>query len=213
MKLADQWREIEDTLPGSWRDARLALTVPDDARCDRAAALLGPAAPLRSGKTIRFFAGRRGAGVGPDAITRLLRRLDREGIAGTVELVGSEEAPAEPDISRPTLAVSWDAALSVLPADWSDLYVEVELRSGGQLDRAALLAAPLNPLRTAHAPGFRFRCAKNFGYGASPTMTRRCLARLDEEAIEGELRLVHALSDTHPVGTQGPVWHVAGRTV
>ena len=61
--------------------------------------------------------------------------------------------------------------------------------------------------------GFRFRCAHTFGYGASPTMTRRCLTRLDEEAIEGGLRILHALSDTQPVGTQGPVWHVAGRTV
>jgi hypothetical protein len=213
VKLADQWRDIEDALPDNWRDARLVLTVPDDARCDRAAALLGPAAPLRSGRTIRFFTGRRGAGIGPDAITRLLRRLDREGIEGMLELAGSEDAPAEPHISRATLAASWDAALAVLPSDWSDLYVEVELRSGGQFDRAALLAAPLNPLRTAHAPGFRFRCARNFGYGASPAMTRRCLARLDEETIEGRLRILHALSDTHPVGTQGPVWHVAGRTV
>jgi hypothetical protein len=213
VKLVEQWRRIQDSLPADWRDARLALTVPDDARCDRAAALLGPAQPGRFGKTIRFFTGRRGAGVGPEAITRLLKRLDAEGISGTLDLVGSEEAPPEPEISRASLAASWDAALEALPSDWSDLYVEVELRSGADFDRAALLAAPLNPLRTEQAPGFRFRCARSFGYGASPSMARRCLARLDDESIAGEVRILRALSDTHPAATQGPVWHLAGRTI
>jgi hypothetical protein len=44
-------------------------------------------------------------------------------------------------------------------------------------------------------------------------MVRRCLARLDEEGIPGEVRIVLALSDTHPVGTQGPVWYVGGKAV
>ncbi len=214
MKLAEQWSEIERSLPETWSDARLALTVPDDGRCDRATALLGPAAPGRSGKTIRFFADRRGAGVGPEAVTRLLRRIDKEGIDGTLELVGSEQAqPSAPTVARARLADAWDAATDVLPSDWSDLYAEVELRSGALVDRACLLAAPLNPLRTAAAPGFRFRCARSFGYGASPTMVRRCLTRLDDESIEGAVRILLALADTHPAGTQGPVWHVEGRTV
>ena len=42
-------------------------------------------------------------------------------------------------------------------------------------------------------------------------MVRRCLARLDEEGIPGEVRVLRALSDTHPVGTQGPVWYVGGK--
>ena len=44
-------------------------------------------------------------------------------------------------------------------------------------------------------------------------MTRRCLARLDEARIPGELRLLRVLSDTKPVGTQGPVWYVGGKVV
>jgi hypothetical protein len=44
-------------------------------------------------------------------------------------------------------------------------------------------------------------------------MVWRCLARLDEEGIPGQLRVVLALSDTRPVGTQGPVWYVGGRAV
>ena len=44
-------------------------------------------------------------------------------------------------------------------------------------------------------------------------MVRRCLQRLDEEQIPGQIRIVRALSDTHPVGTQGPVWYIGGKTV
>ena len=73
--------------------------------------------------------------------------------------------------------------------------------------------APLNPARYGDTPGFRFRCARRFGYGASPAMVRRCLARLDERGIPGELHILHALSDTKPVGTQGPVWYVGGKAV
>ena len=44
-------------------------------------------------------------------------------------------------------------------------------------------------------------------------MMRRCLARLDEEGIPGVLGLLNVLCDTDPVGTQGPVWRVGGRSV
>jgi hypothetical protein len=44
-------------------------------------------------------------------------------------------------------------------------------------------------------------------------MVRTCLGRLDEAAIRGEVRILRALSDTRPVGTQGPVWYVEGRSV
>jgi hypothetical protein len=44
-------------------------------------------------------------------------------------------------------------------------------------------------------------------------MVHRCLERLDEEGIRGRVRILRALSDTQPVGTQGPVWRVGGRSV
>ena len=44
-------------------------------------------------------------------------------------------------------------------------------------------------------------------------MVRRCLERLDARGIEGRLTIIHALSDTKPVGTQGPVWYVGGKAV
>jgi hypothetical protein len=143
----------------------------------------------------------------------MLRRIDDEGIDGTLELVAAGEAPPEPAISRASLAAEWDAALAVLPSDWSDLLCDLELTSTDHVERGALLLAPLNPIQGTGRPGFRFRCASSFGYGASPAMVRRCLARLDEERIPGEVRVLRAVSDSHPVGTQGPVWYIGGRAV
>jgi len=213
MSLVGDWDELQRSLPGDWGTARIRLTIRDEGDCDRAAALLGPANPGRRGKVIRFFAARHGAGPSPASIRRLLARLDDERIQGELELVGADETEKEPVISRPTLVASWDAAVAALPPDWSDLYVELELVSSDWLERAALLMAPLNPARYGGTPGFRFRVARRFGYGASPEMTRRCLERVDQEAIRGELRILRVLSDTHPVATQGPVWYVEGRSV
>jgi hypothetical protein len=157
---------------------------------------------------------RSGAGARPGAIHRLLARLDSERIGGSLELVSTgkpEPPPAE--LARETLAESWDAAAAALPSDWSDAYAEIELRSSDHLERAALLLAPVNPARFGGKPRFRFRVARRFGYGASPQMVHRCLERLDNENIRGTVRILHALSDTRPVATQGPVWYVGGKVV
>lgn len=213
MGLAEQWNAIEQGLDPRWSDARLDLVADDETQRNRAAALLAPAGPGRMGPAIRFFVARGGAGVGPEAARRLLRRLDDEGIHGTLTLVASDEAPAEPVISRASLAAEWDAALQALPSDWSDLLCELELTSTDHIERAALLVAPLNPIQGTGRPGFHFRAASSFGYGASAGMVRRCLARLDEARIPGEVRVLRALSDSQPVGTQGPVWYIGGKAV
>lgn len=214
MRLVDQWNELEKGLDPRWHDARLKLTVDDDARVERALALLGPAGPGRSAHEIRFFVERTGSAIGPEALRRMFRRLDDEGIAGVLTLVSVDAAPPRRVVSRPTLADEWDAVLETLPSDWSDLLCELELTSSDHIDRAALLTAPVNPFQSGLGkPGFRFRVARNYGYGASPGMVRRCLSRLDDAGIPGEVRVVRVLSDTHPVGTQGPVWMIGGKTV
>ncbi|HEU5066360.1 MAG TPA: hypothetical protein VFT86_10895 [Gaiellaceae bacterium] len=213
MSVVEQWREIQDALSEDWADARLRLTIEDAEQAARGAALLGPLNPGRRGNVLRFYA-RRGAGHSPGLIERLLARIDEERIPGQLELVGADGAePAPPPIQRQTLAGSWDASVAGLPPDWSDLYCEVELVSSDWLDRAALLMAPVNPARFGDVPGFRFRVARRFGYGASSEMTRRCLERVDQEHIRGELRILRVLSETDPVHTQGPVWYVEGRSV
>jgi hypothetical protein len=169
--------------------------------------------PGRRGKLLRFYAARRGAGPSPALVERLLRKLDGERIDGRLELVGAGEAEPEPEIHRLKLADSWDAAVAAFPPDWSDVYAEVEFVSTDWLERAALLMAPVNPARYGGKPAFRFRVARQFGYGASPEMARRCVERVDQEGIRGELRILRVLSETDPVHTQGPVWYVEGRSV
>jgi hypothetical protein len=231
--LADQWRAIQQSLPEGWADLRLRLTVADAGDCDRAAALLSPANPGRRGKVVSFRAARRGQGPSPQLVRRLLARLDAEKINGELEIVGSSEAVATAAAEPQQFVPAWEAELTALPEDWSDLYVRLDLESSDYTERAALLLAPVNPARwkadaraesalpeggassdsLSGKPAFRFRCARAFGYGASPEMTRRCLARLDEEGIRGSLRVLWAVSDAKPVQTQGPVWYVGGGPV
>jgi hypothetical protein len=214
VSLVGQWSEIERGLSPGWGDARLRLVVSDPSKCDRAAALLGPAQPYRiEPRVLRFFTSRRGGAPGPDGIRRLLQTLDRDGIEGRLELVSSAAPDVKAVVAAPVLAEQWDSALERLPSDWSDIYAEVELVSTDWIERAALLMAPLNPRLEGGKPALRFRCAQSFGYGAAPVMVKRCLQRCDAEGIRGTARVLRVLVATDPVGTQGPVWYLAGRTV
>jgi len=212
LNLVDRFNQLERGLPKDWTEARLTLTVDDGARCDRAAALLGPASPGRLGKRIRFTTASRGTGIGPDGVRRLLRRLEREGIRGELDLAGVQEAGPAEQLGRPTLRRAWEEAVAALPSDWSDVYAEVRFVSTDYLEPAALQLAPVNPSRSGPT-GLRFRCAHHFGYGVSPEMAARSLERCGQAGMSGEVEILHALSDTHPVGTQGPVWLQGGRVV
>jgi hypothetical protein len=232
VSLVDQWQAIQPGLPEGWGNAQLRLIAPDAQQAQRAAMLLAPAHPGRLGRVVTFF----GAGPSPDLVTRLLRRLDQEGINGRLKLVGSDAEPEAAPVTAETpssFAAGWEAELAALPDDWTDLYIEVELLSSDYLERAALLMAPLNPARwkadaraTPEPPesgaasgalggklAFYARVARRFGYGASPQMTQRCFERLDAEEIHGSVQVLRALSDTQPVQTQGPVWYIGGRSV
>jgi hypothetical protein len=220
VRLVDRWHEIQRGLPERWTEARLRLEVDDSRARNRAAAVLAPAGAGRSGDVILFTVTRGGEGGAlPEAIRRLLRRLDAEGVVGELALVdvlAGAAPPADGDWPRNgnrTLVETWDAALAELPADWSDVLAEVELRSTDHLERGALLMAPLNPLRDGARPALRFRAAQRYGYGAWPGMVRRCLERCDGERMVGTVRVLWALSDTDPVQTQGPVWYVGGRVL
>jgi hypothetical protein len=214
VRLAAQWDELEQRLPERWDEARLLLAV-ERGDVDRAAALLGPASPGRRRSALVIPVRRTGGPNSAEGIRRLLSRLDKEGIAGRLEIASTSTAEPPPaPVVHTSLREAWRRALAKLPADWSDLVAEVEFRASDQLDRAALLMSPLNPSRPPDAPSafaLRFRCARRYGYGASPEMVERCLARCDEEGIRGTVSILWAVSDTHPVGTQGPVWYVGGR--
>jgi hypothetical protein len=213
MSLVGQWRSIEDGLPAGWGEARLALAIGDEARRARAAGLLGPLAPGRSGDTLRFSAVRHRAGASSAAVTRALSRLDDERIGGELSLVASEAAPTVEQAPRTAAATAWRAELDTLPSDWSDAWVEARFVSTDHVEPAALLCAPLNPARTGDGFGFRFRTARRSGYGASAEMATRCFERLDEQGIPASVEILRALSETQHVHTQGPVWYVDGKVV
>jgi hypothetical protein len=213
--LADQWDDLESQLGEDWADARVRLSFSDPATASQAFALLGPVNPGRSGEELRLFAVRRGSGAHATAVRRALQRLDREGIEGTLELAGTTEAPAAAEADpEATLVEGWDRLQRQLPSDWSDLLLELRLRSSDYVPRASLRMTPLAARRAASGPpALQFRVARGFGYGAAPEMVQRCLERCDEDSIRGELHLLRVLSSTDPVHTQGPVWQLAGRTV
>jgi hypothetical protein len=213
MRLATQWRRIQATLPDGWAEARLAFTVSNPVRLERAAALLAPLQPGRAGQELGFVVARRGAGPSPSALDRALARLAEARIGGELRLVGALATPSAAVAEHVPAAVAWGTALESLPADWTDLYCEVELTSSDHLDPAALALAPLNPARFGQTLGLRFRCARRFGYGTSPQMVSRCFERLDERKLPAEVRVLYALSDTKPVATQGPVWYLDGKAV
>jgi hypothetical protein len=220
MALADRIDEMLRGLPRGWERARIELRVEEEDEADRAALILAPATPGRSGRTFTLYVhgGTRRLAPTSELVRRVVARLDTEGIRARVRLAGHEDAaeapvPSEAPAADGSLADSWDVLVRRLPPDWSDLYAEVELDSSDYLERGALLLAPVNPARYGGATAFRFRCASREGYGVAAGMARRSLERLDEEGITGRLRALRVLSDTSSAFTQGPVWRVDGRSV
>lgn len=213
MSLVGQWRELEATLPEGWESVSVQLEIRDPEDAAQASALLGPAGPHRAGTTLRFSSARNGSAQGPNAVARLLQRLDAARIEGTLSALGSERAVARAERPVTTLVESWDAAVADLPADWSDLVCEVRFLSTDYVERAAVLCIQMNPRRVGDAATFRFRSAHHAGYGVAPEMARRCFERCDAESIRGSIAVLRVLSDTRLVATQGPVWNLDGQTV
>jgi hypothetical protein len=206
VQLGSQW----EALDRSWSEARIRVVLDESGSTERAAQLLAPLQPFRAGAEVLIF---RAVGRA-ESVRRLLDRLDEEHIRATLEVISSDPIPdSPPEPEEPTIRESWEAALRTIPADWSDLLAEVELRSSDWIEQAAVEMVPLNPLRVGDELVLRFRAARRFGYGASPQMVARCLSRCDERGMRGEVRILRVLSDTRPIHTQGPVWQLDGRTV
>lgn len=232
MALAERSQELLSGLPHGWRRARLELTVEEPDEADRAALILGPAAPGRAGErfVLNVYTGPERLGTSPELVGRVLSRLDEAEVRGRLRVVETEGAePAEgapeeyaPSVSvrgrdleaKQSLAAGWQALADTFPPDWSHCYAEVVLDSSDYLERAALLMAPANPLRPDdRATLLRFRAARVVGYGISERMAKRCLERLDAEGITGRVNVLRVVSEDRPVGTQGPVWRIDGRAL
>jgi hypothetical protein len=211
VSVAQQWEAIGSGLPPDWARAQLRLDLRDREAADEAAAMLGPAGPYRAASTVLLFSvARDGSGTSPENIVRLLRRVP----IGTLSLSGSQAAARVAPTHTPTsLTASWDAAVAGLPADWSDMYAELEVVSTDYIERASVLCVQCNPRRDGRRAALRFRCARTSGYGVSPEMARRCLERCDAENIRGSVSILRVLSGSRHVGTQGPVWLAGGKTL
>jgi len=215
MALVSDWQDLEGSLPERWVESRIGLTLEGTDRAERALALLAPLQPVRTGPASVSIRVAQGAGgPSPEGLRRALRRLEAERIHGRLELISVDERPAEAvaETAR-RLPQAWDAAVAGLPSDWSDLLGEIELDSSDYIEPGAVSLAPINPRRVGSSLRLQFRSARRFGYGASPGMVRRCLERCDAAGITGRVEVVRVLSDTRPVGTQGPVWQIEGRMV
>ena len=206
MTLVEQWPALENGLPAGWGSARLELTV-TKGDAEKAAALLGPAQPLRVAPGVfRLTTARDGTALNPTAVKRLVAHLDEQGIGGTLELVSSEAAPVTPPrAAEKTLAQSWDDALATLPADQR---LTLAARASARAAASARLELYPHGMDAARALDLSRR-----GAVGPAGMVKRCLERCDEKGIRGTVRVVRVLCDTRPVATQGPVWHMGGRTV
>jgi hypothetical protein len=216
VRLVERWSEIQAALPQGWQRAAVTLEVENADDADRAAVVLGPAAPWRVGSRFRIDVGRQTGPVGadPGLVERMLARLDGEGIAGGLELAATEEADAAPEVStRHSAPEEWQELVDALPPDWSHALIRLTLDSSDYVDRAALLLAPANPQLVDGRSTLQIRVANRVGYGVASEMLRRCLERLDHEAITGRIEIVQTVSDAHPVATQGPVFRLGGRSV
>jgi hypothetical protein len=157
-----------------------------------------------------FNVARDGSATSPDNLTRLLRKVPN----GALSLSGSQvDERAAPAREIMPLTASWDRAIAGLPADWSDLYVELSLTSTDFIEPAAVLCIQCNPRRDGTRAALRFRCARVQGYGVSPQMARRCLERCDAANIQGNISVLRAVSGSRHVDTQGPVWLENGKTL
>jgi hypothetical protein len=211
VSVAAQWKAIGSELPSGWTQARLRLALTDRATTDRAAAMLGPAGAYRAAPTVLLFdVARDGSATSPDNLARLLRKVPN----GALSLSGSKaEQQDTPQREITPLTASWDRAVAGLPADWSDLYIELNLTSTDFIEPAAVLCIQCNPRRDGTRAALRFRAARVQGYGVSPQMARRCLERCDAARIEGSVMILRAVSGSRHVATQGPVWLENGKTL
>jgi hypothetical protein len=214
VKAVDQWKAVVSNLPEGWEEARLTFRPEDESAVAEAAAVLGPLGPGRAGAELRFHA-RPSGPAGAESVRNLLSRLDQKRIWGELRLLDAQVEPRAARIQTAPgapLVEGWDRALASLPPDWSDALCELHVDSSDYLPRAALLGAPLNPARIHGELALRFRVGRN-GYGTSAAMARRCFERMDGEGITGSIEVVNGLSDVGNVGSLGPVWRIAGRSV
>ena len=218
MKLVDQWRAIQEGLPGGVVGGPAEADRPSSAR----------PAPGRSGarrdqrrakvgQALAFEVHRAGANSAQKA-AHLFERLDDERTWCQLEVsdVAVADTSAWPRRHRRRevrpVAETWDAALGDAPVrlERPPLRDRDLLERPPRPDGAPLRAGQPHPRRLAdgvHLPLLGGCGLRRLGVDGAALLR----AARRRKRIEGVTRVLRVLSDTDVVATQGPVWLVGGK--
>jgi hypothetical protein len=90
-----------------------------------------------------------------------------------------------------SLAYDFQQILETLPADWTDLEVDVRIEDEAQYVDSAVALSQVNAQVYQHpkVEGWHWRLlvAKSFGHAAAPESVKGVLEKLDGEGVAGEL--------------------------
>ena len=88
------------------------------------------------------------------------------------------------------LADDFQQALDALPADWTDLELDLRIGDEDRYIEAAVALSQINAQPYSKAEWhWRILVAQSFGHAAAAETVKGTLARLDAEGIAGEMRL------------------------
>lgn len=89
------------------------------------------------------------------------------------------------------LAQDFEAVVETLPDDWTDLELDLRIADEDRYIDSAVWLSQVNAQpyskRDWH---WRLPIARSFGHAAAPQSVKGVLAKLDSEAVAGELRVV-----------------------
>jgi hypothetical protein len=89
------------------------------------------------------------------------------------------------------LATDFQQILDTLPADWTDLEVDMRIADESHYVDSAVALSQVNAqvYQHPHAEGWHWRLlvAKSFGHAAAPESVKGVLEKLDGEGVAGEL--------------------------
>ncbi|HEX5763392.1 MAG TPA: hypothetical protein VFY04_09760 [Solirubrobacterales bacterium] len=88
------------------------------------------------------------------------------------------------------LADDFQQVVDSLPADWTDLEVDLRIADESQYVDTAVTLSQVNAQPYSKADwDWRLLVAKSFGHAAAPESVKGVLAKLEREGVEGEMQV------------------------
>ena len=88
------------------------------------------------------------------------------------------------------LADSFQEVLDSLPADWTDVELDLRIADEGRYVEVATALSMINAMPYSRADWhWRINVAQSFGHAAAAETVKGVLAQLDAEGVAGEMRL------------------------